>query len=130
MLIPIFIVILAGAFLTGLSKGGLGGGLGALVTPLIALVVPAPLAIGLALPLLISGDICALYAHWRTWDARIIVAVLPASVLGILIGTLIFTSVSPVALEHVLGIVALLYAAYKLWERRSSASGNTLPQRW
>lgn len=129
-MLPIFIVILIGAFVTGLSKGGLGGALGALVTPLFAIVVPAPLAIGLALPLLISGDIFALYAHWRTWDGRIILAVLPAGIVGLVIGTVVFTSVSPVFLEHLLGFVAILYTGYKLWERRSDKPVTSLPQRW
>jgi uncharacterized membrane protein YfcA len=115
----IFIVILTGAFITGLSKGGLGGALGAIVTPLFALVLPAPVAVGMALPLLISGDICALYAHWRGWDKDIIWAILPASIVGVIIGTLVITSVSSTALQHALGVVALLYTVYKLWERRS-----------
>lgn len=115
----IFIVILAAAFLTGLSKGGLGGALGAIVTPLLALVLPAQAALGLALPLLISGDICALYAHWRKWDKDIIWAILPASIAGVIVGTLAITSVSPTALQHALGVIAVLYTGYKLWERRS-----------
>jgi len=124
----IFVAIIISAFLTGLSKGGLGGALGALVTPILALVVPAPVALGLALPLLISGDVFALYAHWRTWDSRIILAVLPASIVGLFIGAFFFSNVSPVALEHILGIVALLYSGYKLWERRFKKNQDTQPQ--
>ena len=129
-MIPILILILIGAFLTGLSKGGLGGALGALVTPLLALAMPAPVAVGLALPLLISGDIFALYAHWNGWDKHIILAVLPSSIVGILIGTLVLTNVSPALLEHGLGIVALLYTVYKLWERRSSKPTSIEPRAW
>ncbi len=41
--------------LIGLSKGGLGGTLGALVTPLMALAMPADQVIGLLLPILHPG---------------------------------------------------------------------------
>lgn len=114
----VYILLAAGAFLTGLSKGGLGGALGALVTPMLALVMPAPVAVGLTLPMLLTGDVCALYAHWRGWDRRILIAVLPGTVLGVIIGSLVIGSLSAVTLQHGLGIVALLYTLYKLWERR------------
>jgi uncharacterized membrane protein YfcA len=126
----IFIVILAGAFITGLSKGGLGGALGAIVTPLLALVLPAQVALGLALPLLISGDICALYAHWRGWDKDIVWAILPASIVRVVIGTLVITSVSSTALQHALGVVAVLYTGYKLWERWSGKIRAQKLPRW
>jgi uncharacterized membrane protein YfcA len=51
------------AFLIGLSKGGLGGMLGALAVPMMVLVMPAREVIGLVLPLLmfahIPGHNCA-----------------------------------------------------------------------
>lgn len=126
----VYIVIALGAFLTGLSKGGLGGVLGSLVTPLLALVMPAPVAVGLTLPLLLSGDICALYAHWRGWDRRVIVAVLPASIVGVIIGSLVIGSLSPITLQRALGLAALLYTVYKLWQRRSRRQPSSNLPRW
>ncbi len=40
------------------------------------------------------------------------------------------TNVSPALLEHALGIVALLYTVYKLWERRSSKPTGAEPRAW
>ena len=42
-----YLVVGLAAFLVGLAKGGLGGLLGSMATPLVALVVPAEVAIGL-----------------------------------------------------------------------------------
>jgi uncharacterized protein len=111
-------------FLSGLAKGGLGGALGSLVTPLLALALPAPVAVGLTLPILIAGDIFAIGAHWNGWDARILWLVLPGTVLGVVVGSIVLGSVTPTTLQHGLGIVALLYCLYKLWEMRRNRNGT------
>ena len=118
-LAAVYIVIAIGAFIVGLSKGGLGGALGSLVTPLFALVMPAQLAVGMGLPLLIVGDAFAVYAHWKRWDSRLIIALLPGSILGVILGSLLFSRISSIDLQHALGILALLYVAWKVWQRRN-----------
>ncbi len=61
-------VIIAGlGFLIGLSKAGFGG-LGTLLTPLLSLVLPVNLAVGVLLPMLMVGDAFALYTYWRESD--------------------------------------------------------------
>jgi uncharacterized membrane protein YfcA len=127
MMLLFFLIIALGAFITGLSKGGLGGALGSLVTPMFALIMPAPVAVGLTLPLLLAGDACAVYAHWRGWDKRIVLAILPSSILGVVVGSLLLSSMSPVTLQHGLGVVALVYTACKIWERRSGRVSSTFP---
>ena len=113
----VFVALAVGAFLIGLSKGGLGGAIGALVTPLLALVMPVPIALGLALPMLLIGDCFALYAHWDGWDKRIVWAILPSTVVGVVIAGLLLDVLTPALLQRGLGLAALLYTAYKLWER-------------
>lgn len=112
----LFVIIVACCFISGLAKGGLGGALGSLVTPLLALVLPAPVALGLTLPILIAGDVCAITAHWKGWDSRILIALLPGSILGVIVGSAVISSLSPSTLQHGLGAVAILYVIYKLWE--------------
>ncbi len=114
----VFFIVVLCCFLTGLAKGGLGQALGSLVTPLLALVLPAPLAVGLTLPIFVVGDVFAVAAHWRGWDGRILLAVLPGSILGVIVGSLTLGTIPPATLQHGLGVVALLYVAYRLWDRR------------
>ena len=111
-------IIAACAFITGISKGGLGGALGALVTPLLALVLPTPIAIGLALPLFMFGDLFAIWQRWGTWDRKILLATLPGTILGVIVGTYALGKLSAVTMQHLLGFAAIVYTVYKLWDRR------------
>lgn len=47
----------------GISKGGLGSGLGIIATPLVALAVPAPQAAAILLPILLVMDAVGLFAY-------------------------------------------------------------------
>ncbi len=103
--------------LVGVSKGGLGGALGALVTPMLALVLPAPVAIGLTLPMFMIGDIFAVGIRWGTWDRKLIWAVLPGTLAGVILGSLVLGRLSATTLGHALGFAAILYSVYRIWER-------------
>jgi uncharacterized membrane protein YfcA len=107
------VIITSAALLTGLTKGGLSP-MGALLMPLLSMVMPVSEAIGLMLPLLIVGDVFAVRAYWRTWDMIHIRRLLPAAVIGIVIGLLLLTNLSDEAMRRILGIFTLALAAYKL----------------
>jgi len=102
--------------LIGLSKGGFGGSTGALATPLMALILPADQVIGLLLPVLIIADVFAVALHWKKWDKRLVILLLPGAVVGVLMGTFFITNVSPLVLRRALGILALPFAGYKFFE--------------
>ena len=107
------------AFLIGLSKGGLGGTLGALATPLMALVVPPGEAvIGLVLPILMIADVFAVGLHWKRWDRRLITLLLPGAVVGVTVGTYLITNAPRETLRTILGVITLIFVVYKLLEKR------------
>lgn len=106
------------AFMIGLAKGGLGGTLGALATPMMALVMPPERVIGLLLPILMLADVFAVALHWGRWQRRMIVLLLPGSVAGVTIGTLFITNAPTEIIKIGLGIVVLLFAVYKILEKR------------
>jgi uncharacterized membrane protein YfcA len=116
--IPFIVAIALAAFLTGFAKGGIGGAMGVLVTPLTALVIPIEQTIGLLLPILILGDTFALAAHWRRWDQRRIWVLLGGALLGVTLGTFILTSVSSLILRRGLGVLVIIFVLYRLFERR------------
>lgn len=102
------------AFVIGLSKGGLGGAAATLITPTLALVMSAPNAVGIALPMLIIGDWFALWAHWRCWDRRVVMRLLPGSIVGIIVGSALLGTLSPLTIRHGIGLFALGFCIYKV----------------
>jgi uncharacterized membrane protein YfcA len=106
------IVIAILGFMIGLAKGGLGG-LGALLTPLLALVLPVALAVGVLLPMLMVGDVFALYMYWKQWDLDLVKSMLPAGIVGAVGGTFLLSWLPPNSLRIVLGIFVLLVVIYK-----------------
>lgn len=107
-------------FMIGLAKGGFGG-LGALLTPLLALVVPVALAVGVLLPMLMVGDAFALYMYWKEWDLELVKRMLPAGIVGALVGTFLLSWLPPDGLRIILGIFVLIVVAYKFLSDRIQA---------
>jgi uncharacterized membrane protein YfcA len=103
--------------LIGLSKGGLGGLLGSLATPLMSLVMPPEQVIGLLLPMLMFADVFAIVSYWKQWKGRLVLLLLPGGVVGVTIGTLFITHAPTGALRIGLGIIVLIFTAYKVSEK-------------
>lgn len=103
------------ALLIGLSKGGLGGPVPvSLTAPLLSLVLPVSQAIGIVLPLLIFADGFALYFYWRKWNYHYIRLMLPAAVIGVIIGTVLLATLPNDVLKRVIGVFTLIAVVYKL----------------
>jgi len=114
------VVIALLGFMIGLAKGGFGG-LGALLTPILALVLPVALAVGVLLPMLMFGDAFALYMYWKEWDADLVKRMLPAGILGAIGGTFLLSRLSPDGLRIILGIFVLIVVVYKFVSDRIEA---------
>ena len=114
------IVIAILGFMIGLAKGGFGG-LGALLTPILALVLPVALAVGVLLPMLMVGDAFAVTMYWKEWDLNLVKRMLPAGIIGALAGTALLAWLSPDGLRIILGIFVLMLVAYRLVSDRIQA---------
>jgi uncharacterized membrane protein YfcA len=111
------LVIALLGFMIGFAKGGFNA-LGALLTPILALVLPVASAVGVLLPMLIVGDVFAVYTYWKEWDSDLVKRMLPAGIVGALVGTFLLASVSPDGLRIVLGLFVLASVAYKFLSDR------------
>jgi len=118
--IYIVIIIALLGFMIGIAKGGFGG-LGTLLTPILSLVLPVASAVGVLLPMLIVGDAFALYMYWKEWDSDLVKQMLPAGIVGALIGTFLLSRLPTNLLRVILGIFVLLVVAYKFVSDRIKA---------
>jgi uncharacterized membrane protein YfcA len=125
---PIFyLAAIPAVLLFGISKGGFGSGLGVLAVPLIAMVVSPVQAAAILLPILCLMDLVGLWAYRGKWLLPELRILLPASLAGIAIGTLLFEFMSPARLRLLLGAVAISFTLHHwLQAKRSQAAEQKL----
>jgi uncharacterized membrane protein YfcA len=110
----------------GISKGGFGGGLGVMAVPIMALVASPLQAAAILLPILCLMDIVGAWAfrrHFLWSELRLIV---PASVVGIVIGALLFEFMSASIIKLLVGLVAVLFTLHH-WFQQRWGSGARAP---
>ena len=110
-------ILIVAVVLLGMAKGGLAG-VGALATPLAALVLPPATAAALLLPVLIVQDVISVWSFRKTWDGWIIGWMLPGAALGILAGWYYAERVNEAQLMAALGAITLAFGLYRLWVER------------
>ena len=109
-----YAVAVPAVLMMGLSKSGFLGGFGSLAVPLMALTVPVPQAAAIMLPLLFVMDAAGLQQLWRERDRALIRLLLPAGLLGTVVGTLLFGLLSAKTVAALVGALTLLFLAQRL----------------
>lgn len=99
--------------IVGFSKAGVGGGLGIMAVPLMALVVSPVQAAGVLMPLLLFMDIFTLRAYWGVFDRRNLMIMLPGSLAGVIVGGLVFGFMNDGVIRIIVGSVAILFTMYR-----------------
>ena len=108
---PTFLAVALGAVvLTGISKSGLGGGMGQLSVPLMAMFISPVAAAAIMLPILCTIDLFNLWGFRKDWHRANVFVMVPGAVLGIGIGTLTFKYVDDNAIRILLGVMTLIFA--------------------
>lgn len=110
---PIFyFAAIPAVLLFGIAKGGFGGGLGVMAVPLMGLVVSPIQAAAILLPILCLMDLFSLWAYRGRWLWPELRILLPASLVGIVLGTLLFEYMSPAVLRLLLGSIAIVFTVH------------------
>jgi hypothetical protein len=102
-----FVVVIPAILLVGISKGGFGGGVGLIGTPMVALVTTPTRAAAILLPILCAMDIVGVVAYRKSWDPVNMRILVPGSVLGILLGTATFRFLDENLIRLLIGALAL-----------------------
>ncbi len=118
---PLFyLAAIPAVLIVGISKGGLGGGLGILAVPIMALVIHPLQAAAIMLPILCVMDLVGLWGFRGRYDRANLKIILPAAILGIIIGALSFRYLSEHHIKLLIGVIALTFTInywYKKWRK-------------
>lgn len=106
-----YLLAVPAVLLVGLAKGGFGGSVTMIGVPLMALAVSPVTAAGIMLPILIVMDVVGLLAWRGTYDRTVLRPILPASIVGVALGFLTATIVSPNGIRLLVGLLCLVFAA-------------------
>lgn len=120
-----YIVAGLAVVLVGMAKGGFAG-LGAAAIPLLALVMDPVAAAGMLLPILMAQDVVSVWAFRKSYDRRTLALTIPGAAVGILLGWWLAAAVDADAVRGLVGVIALLFGAYRLLPaigRRAEQSG-------
>ena len=124
-----YVAGIAAVLIVGVAKGGLGGGVAIVGVPLMAVVVSPAQAAAILLPILMVMDALALRAYWAEWDTRNLKILLPAALIGTVLGMVTFGSLSADGLRVLVALVALLYSVqYFLPQGRGAARSPRLTE--
>ncbi|EAS43035.1 sulfite exporter TauE/SafE family protein [Photobacterium profundum] len=104
-----YVTAVPAVLIYGIGKGGLGGALGIIAVPLMALTIAPTQAAAILLPILCLMDVFAIKEHYRHADYTQIKLMLPGAVVGVVLAGL-FLSVTPEAgLKLLIGGLSLLF---------------------
>ena len=107
---PFFYAVAVPAILlVGISKGGFGGGLAMLAVPMLSLAIDPITAAAIMLPILCAMDLVGLWAYRKVWDAQILKLIVPAALVGVLLGALTFKYMSAPLIQIVIGLISVFF---------------------
>ncbi len=105
-----YAVAIPAVIITGISKSGLGGGLGQLSVPLMAMFISPMAAAAIMLPILCLIDLINLWGYRKDWNKGDVALLLPGAIIGVGIGTMTFNYVDENMVRLLLGVVTIIFA--------------------
>lgn len=122
-----YVVAIAAIMLTGVSKSGFGGGLGVMAVPLMSLFVTPQFAAAVMMPILLAMDLLIVWRYRATWDRRIIFALLPAALVGLVLGSVSFHYMDATTVKFLVGLLAAFFVLQFVASRGQVLSDNRTP---
>ncbi len=114
-----------GAMIIGLSKTGIAG-VGILFVALFAVVLPSKQSVGVVLPLLICGDIVALFLYRKHAQWIHLLRLFPSAAIGVVAGYLTMDRAGDATIGRIIGLILLGLCCAQLWKRYREARGREL----
>lgn len=113
-----FALALPAAFISGVAKGGFGGGAAFVATAILALFLQPATALGIMLPLLMIADAATLRPFWGKWHWPSAAALMIGGVPGVILGALLYKATNPDVLRVLIGAISLGFVAFQIAKSR------------
>ena len=117
-----FALALPAAFISGVAKGGFGGGAAFVATAILALFLPPATALGIMLPLLMVADLATLRPFWGKWHWPSAKALILGGLPGVVLGALLYKATNPDVLRVLIGAISLGFVVFQLARARGWVS--------
>jgi uncharacterized membrane protein YfcA len=110
------LIVLATAVLVSAVIGnGVGIGSGIFLVPVLTLVLPSKLALGIGAPAMLISDIVGLRYYWKEWEFHELKRLVPMGILGVFSGGYLIDIIPSRYFQFGIGIVAVGFACFQLY---------------
>ena len=103
-------VAVVAILVTGIAKGGFGGGSGGIAVPLMSIFIAPPEAAAIMLPILCAMDLFGVHAYRGLASRKHLAVLLPGALAGIALGAFAFGTMPVDAIRLVVGGIAVIFA--------------------
>ncbi|MFZ7126288.1 MAG: sulfite exporter TauE/SafE family protein [Desulfobacterales bacterium] len=126
--------IIIGVAMVGsaIIKNGVGIGAGIFMLPFLAMVLPSKLALAIGAPAMLISDIVGLKTYWGEWDAEELKRLVPAGIIGVMVGGYLVDIIPGTWFRIGIGIIAFFFASLQLLlpviqRKKVNASKENIP---
>ena len=105
----------------GIAKGGFAGPLAIMGVPLMSLVISPLQAAAILLPILCLQDLISIYSYRRSFHLKNLLILVPAALIGIILGFFWFSYLSDNNIRLFLGSLAIIFSLNYFFFSRESA---------
>jgi uncharacterized protein len=95
--------------ITAIGKGGFAAGGSNVAVPAMSLVIAAPQAAGITLPLLCAMDIVSVWGWRRDVERKLALSLVPGAIIGMALGTVVFDHLPDRAVKGLVGAIAVAF---------------------
>jgi uncharacterized protein len=122
-----WLLLILGALVAGSSKGGLPG-INTVAVVLFAQVLPARVATGALLPLLIACDLVAVLLFRNSANWRELWRIFPSTAVGVILGALLLGRIDDRTVKSLMGVIILVLCALQFWRSKNATAGLEMVQ--
>jgi len=115
------------ALFVGMAKTGVAG-VGMLIVPILAAIFGGKSSAGLLLPMLSMADVFAVSYYHRHAEWKYILKLMPATIVGVLIGVFVGNEVNDEQFKHMMAVIILVGLAIMIWREKTKA--EAIPHNW